>query len=74
MWKAFEQIGMFLSHFFKGLIFAAYDYDVQLRRTKTPRDRLIIWIFVILITGVVIYGFLWTLGDWLRPFINRTSQ
>lgn len=59
MWKAIDKIGLFLANIFTALKFAAFDYDVVLRRTKTPRQRLIIWtiIFTIVIGGIFLLLF-----------------
>lgn len=53
MWKLFDKLHIFVFHFFKGLKFAAVDYDAQLQRTVTTQQRVVIWMRIIF-TGIMI--------------------
>ena len=71
MWKVIDKIGLFLQNLFTALKFAAFDYDVTLRRTKTPKERIIIWILIFSITIGLIYGSLLFLGYLIRSIANK---
>lgn len=73
MWKVIDKIGLFLQNIFTALKFAAFDYDVTLRRTKTDRQRLIIWSTIFTITIIVCYLFLIFLSHSIRTVINSQS-
>lgn len=57
MWKVLDKLGQLAENILNALKFAAYDYDVVLRRTKTPRQRTIIWItiFSAVLTIIVLF-------------------
>jgi hypothetical protein len=56
VFAAVNAIKLFLWKLYKAVVFAVLDYDAQLQLTKTPRQRLIIWsaVTLISITGVII--------------------
>ncbi len=71
MWKIIDQIGLLLVNIFNALKFAAYDYDARLKITKTPRERLIIWTTVALLTLVGIFATLFLLGTVTKSLLNK---
>lgn len=73
MWKAIDKFGLFLQNVFTALKFAAFDYDATLRRTKTDKQRLIIWLTIFIITITVCYLFLLLLSQSIRIIINNQS-
>lgn len=75
MWKIIDKLGLFFVNFFNAVKFAAFDYDVSLRRTKTPRQRLIIWGIIFSIAFIVCYFILFFLGRITQAIIkNRTIK
>lgn len=70
MWKAIDKFGIFFSNFFTALKFSAYDYDVVLQRTKTTKQRIIIWISIFTVIVGSIFGFLFILNHYIRTIIN----
>lgn len=66
MWKVLDKIGLFLQKFFTALKFAAFDYDVTLRRTKTNKQRIIIWISIFIVTVGLCYVLLFLLSHYIR--------
>lgn len=74
MWKAIDKIGLFFGNVFTALKFAAFDYDVQLRRTKTPRQRIIIWLIIFGITLLFCYLLLIGLKIFIKNIVaNRLN-
>ncbi|MEK7597914.1 MAG: hypothetical protein AAB441_04695 [Patescibacteria group bacterium] len=71
MWKVIDKIGSFLQNIFTALKFAAFDYDVVLRRTKTTKQRVIIWLSIFIIIIGLIFGFLFILNHYIRTIINN---
>lgn len=74
MWVFFDKLMLFLANFFNAVKFSAFDYDAKLQLTKTPRQRLIIWLFVIGITILVIYLLLTLLGVIIRPLLENVKM
>lgn len=74
MWVFFDKLLLFISNFFNAVKFSAFDYDAKLQLTKTPRQRVIIWSFVIAITMLVIYMFLVLLGVVIRPLLDTVKM
>lgn len=70
MWKAIDKFGIFFSNIFTALKFAAYDYDVVLQRTKTTKQRVIIWLLIFTTIIGLIFGFLFILNHYIRTVIN----
>jgi hypothetical protein len=70
MWKAIDKFGIFFSNFFTALKFSAYDYDVVLQRTKTTKQRIIIWVSIFILIVGSIFGFLFILNHYIRTIIN----
>ena len=73
MWKAIDKIGLFLKNIFTALKFAAFDYDVTLKRTKTDKQRIIIWVSIFTITIGLSYLFLFLLSHYIKTVINNQS-
>lgn len=61
MWKIFDKITLFAMRFYKAVKFAVWDYDTKLQQTKTLRQRIIIWSFVLFITIIAVYLLFWFL-------------
>lgn len=74
MWKIIDKIGLFLQNIFTALKFAAFDYDATLRRTKTDKQRIIIWIFLFTVTVGFSYTLLLLLNYSIRIIINNQSN
>lgn len=70
MWKAIDKFGIFFSNIFTALKFAAYDYDVVLQRTKTTKQRIIIWLSILVLMAGSIYGLLFILDHYIRTIVN----
>lgn len=70
MWKAIDKFGIFLGNIFTALKFAAFDYDVILRRTKTDKQRIIIWISIFTIIFGSCFGLLLILNYFIKIFIH----
>lgn len=70
MWKAIDKFGIFFSNIFTALKFAAYDYDVVLQRTKTTKQRVIIWLLIFTTIIGLIFGFLFVLNHYIRALVN----
>ena len=66
MWKAIDKFGLFLQNIFTALKFAAFDYDVTLRRTKTNKQRIIILVSIFTITIGFCYLLLLLLNHYIR--------
>jgi len=52
MWKIFDKLLLFFVRFFKGLQFAVFEYDTQLQRTGSTKQRVIFWTKVLI--GLII--------------------
>ncbi len=70
MWKAIDKFGIFFGNIFTALKFAAYDYDVVLQRTKTTKQRIMIWVSIFIVIVGSIFGFLFILNHYIRAIIN----
>lgn len=66
MWKIIDKLWLFLQNIFSAFKFAAYDYDVVLQRTKTPRQRLIIWIVIATVIVFLIIVLLIFIGKFFQ--------
>lgn len=66
MWKLFDQLLLFLSRLFLGLKFAAIEYDEQLKRTKTPKQRFVRWLIVVIVVLIVLYVVGWLLQTLMK--------
>jgi hypothetical protein len=71
MWKAIDKFGIFLKNIFTALKFAAFDYDVILRRTKNNKQRIIIWISIFIIIIGFVFGFMFILSYLIKTIINN---
>lgn len=75
MWKFIDRFGIFFVNFFTALKFAAYDYDVTLQRTKTPKQRIIIWLSIFLVALIVCYLLIFLLKRFIQSVAeNRLLQ
>jgi len=75
MWKAIDKFGLFFGNIFTALKFAAFDYDVVLRRTKTNKQRIIIWISIFTVTIGLFFGLLFLLNYYIKILVrDRFSQ
>lgn len=63
MWTVINYIKRFVLDLVFSIRFAALEYDDKLRLTKTPRERLIIWIVILTISLVVLYFVVRFLGN-----------
>jgi len=70
MWQLIDKIQLFLQNIFIALKFAAFDYDVTLRRTKTNNQRIAIWASIIIATLVIGYLFLLLLGSLFKSIMS----
>ncbi len=70
MWKIIDKIGLFLQNIFTALKFAAFDYDIILRRTKTNKQRIIIWVSIFTVTIGLGYVLLLLLSHYIRTIFN----
>lgn len=70
MWKAIDKFGIFFGNIFTALKFAAYDYDVVLQRTKTTKQRIIIWLTISIIIIGSLFGLLFILNYYIRTLVN----
>ena len=70
MWKAIDKFGLFFGNIFTALKFAAYDYDVVLRRTKTNKQRIIIWISIFAVTIGLFFGLLFLLNYYIKILVR----
>ncbi len=70
MWKAIDKFGVFFSNIFTALKFAAYDYDVILQRTKTTKQRIIIWLSIFIVIVGSIFGLLFIINHYIRAIVN----
>jgi uncharacterized protein HemY len=73
MWKAIDKFGLFIKNIFVAFKFAAYDYDVKLRRTKTTKQRIIIWLIILIVIVVVIYLFLLLISHSIKSVIEKQN-
>lgn len=73
MWKVIDKIGLFLQNFFTALKFALLDYDITLRRTKTDKQRIIIWVSTFIVTIGLGYVLLLILSHYIRTIIDNHS-
>jgi len=71
MWKAIDKFGIFSKNFFTALKFTAFDYDVILRRSKSNKQRFIIWISIFAILIGFIFGFMFILSYFIKTIINN---
>lgn len=71
MWKAIDKFGIFLKNFFTALKFTAFDYDVILRRTKSNKQRVIIWVSIFTILVGFIFGLIYFLSYIIKTIINN---
>lgn len=74
MWKIIDKIGLFLSNVFNAIKFAAFDYDVVLRRTKTPKQRLLIWIIIITVVLLVLFIILSLIGGFIQKIVKQRIE
>jgi len=54
MWKLFDKLLIVFVRFFKGLQFAALEYDTKLQRTGSGRQRIFFWVKVF-VGAVIIF-------------------
>lgn len=73
MWKLFDKLQLFVIHFFKGLKFAAFEYDTQLQRTVTSQQRVVIWMKIIIAGIFIIALFIFALRLIFSNFNNILS-
>jgi len=66
MWTVIYFLRRFFSDLYHATIFAALEYDDQLRMTKTPQQRVIIWTVI----GFVALGALYLALHSLWHFLN----
>ena len=71
MWKLIDKIGLFFQNIFTAFKFAAFDYDVTLRRTKTKQQRIIIWVFIFAVIIGFCYLLLILLSHYIRTIMNN---
>ena len=71
MWKLIDKIGLFLKNLFTALKFAVFDYDVTLRRTKTNKQRIIIWVLIFIVTVGLGYALLLLLSHYIRTVMDN---
>jgi hypothetical protein len=71
MWKLIDKIGLFLQNLFTALKFAVFDYDVTLRRTKTDKQRIIIWVSIFIVTVGLGYALLLLLSHYIRTVMDN---
>jgi len=71
MWKVINKFGLFLQNIFTALKFGAFDYDVTLRRTKTDKQRIIIWVSIFTITIGLGYVLLLLLSHYIRTVMDN---
>ncbi len=71
MWKVIDKLGVLFLNFFTALKYAAYDYDAKLQITKTPKQRMMIWVEVGVVTIVGVLAILMMIGSVVKPFLNR---
>jgi lipopolysaccharide/colanic/teichoic acid biosynthesis glycosyltransferase len=55
MWTIIDKIGAFFIKLIQATKFAVLEYDSQLQMTKSPRQRLLIWltVFLLVIVGII---------------------
>ncbi|VVA44446.1 conserved hypothetical protein [Candidatus Roizmanbacteria bacterium] len=70
MWKAIDKSLIFFNNIFTALKFAAFDYDVVLRRTKTTKQRIIIWLSIFMTIIGLVFGSLFILNYYIKTIIN----
>lgn len=70
MWKAIDKFGIFFGNVFTALKFAAFDYDVVLRRTKTDKQRIIIWVSIFAVVLGLIFGSLFLLSYLIKLYVR----
>lgn len=71
MWTAINKLTVFFGQVFQAFKFAAYDYDVTLRRTKTPLQRIIIWAAISLVIVAVLVGLLFSLKYIVQTLVKE---
>jgi len=69
MWTVINFLKRFVLDLVWSIKFAAFEYDDKLRLTKTPRQRILIWIVILTISLAALYfvarsiaGMLFTVG------------
>jgi CHASE2 domain-containing sensor protein len=59
MWTVFEFLKRFTYDLFRAILFQAASYDEELQRTKTTKERMMIWAVIIAVTLIASYGLLY---------------
>lgn len=70
MWIIFNKILLFISSVFTALKFAAIDYDYEMQQTKTPKERVIRWVFIGLIAFLILFVFFSVVSAFLRSIVS----
>lgn len=71
MWKVLDKLGELFLNFFTALKYAVFDYDAKMQVTKTPKQRMLIWTAVGVLTFIAVFSALLILGSFIRPLINK---
>jgi len=58
MWTVFNFLKRFVIDLYHAVFFAAIEYDDKIKMTKTPGQRLTIWVIIFVITAVLLYALL----------------